>query len=249
MKKYKKFKGSALDKSLDIPNKSDAIIAQSLVSQQGRTGSEANTLDQSRIRSLLIKGFTIDEVKKMTKLDDKQIKLIAETVQGGDINQGSIDLYTELQRDLSKLVLLETQDGDKRDTNAILSAIKLQAELQEKKIQLDLAMKGKNFNPEKANSDYINTRDKEVLEMKNKGKTVQEIAKELGMSPSSVNQSLDRATFNLPTDLIGVSPSLITETRGLGKALRLDILRKAKEEKMNRPQVRSWINKLKNMGG
>ena len=133
---------------------------------------QTNTLDQSRIRSLLIKGFTIDEVKKMTKLDDKQIKSIAETVQGSDINQGSIDLYTELQRDLSKLVLLENQDGDKRDTNAILSAIKLQAELQEKKIQLDSKMKGRDFNAEKASSGYINTRDKEVLELQKQNKRI-----------------------------------------------------------------------------
>jgi DNA-directed RNA polymerase specialized sigma subunit len=182
----------------------------------------------------------------MTKLDDAQIKKVAESLNSSNINESSIDLYTELQRDLSKLVLIETQDGQKRDTNAILSAIKLQAELQEKKIQLDATIKGKSFNTEKVSNDYIITRDKEILEMEKQGKNFAEIAKELGMSPSSVNQALDRAKLALPDDLIGINPSFITETRGLGTALRIDILRKTKEDKMNRNQVRAWVNKLKN---
>jgi hypothetical protein len=218
-----------------------------LIDKKGITSPvETNTLDQSRIRSLLIKGFTIDEVKKMTKLDAKQIKSIAETVQGSDINQGSIDLYTELQRDLSKLVLLETQEGQKRDTNAILSAIKLQAELQEKKLQLDANMKGKSFSPTKVSKDYINTRDKEILEMEQGGMDYKKIAQVTGMSESSVNQALDRAKLELPDDLLGINPSIITETRGLSQEVRIDILRQAKQDGLNRNQVRSLVNQFKN---
>ena len=225
------------------PNKSISSSG-SITGQQ--TGSETNTLDQSRIRSLLIKGFTIDEVKKMTKLDAKQIKSIAEMVQGSDINQGSIDLYTELQRDLSKLVLLETQDGKKRDTNAILNAIKLQAELQEKKIQLNSAMQGKSFSASKVSKDYISNRDKEILEMEQGGMDYKKIAQATGMSESSINQALDRAKLILPDDLIGINPSIITETRGLAIDARIEILRRAKEDKLNRTQVRALANQLKN---
>ena len=232
--------------SLDITG---AGTHGSLIDKKEITSSaETNTLDQSRIRSLLIKGFTIDEVQKITKLSIVEIKEVAKSLNSNDINESSIDLYSELQRDLSKLVLLETQEKEKRDTNAILSAIKLQAELQEKKIQLDSILKGKSFNTEKVSHDYILTRDKEILEMEKSGKNFKEIAKELGMSPSSVNQALDRAKFILPDDLLGINPSLITETRGLGEPLRIEILRKAKEDKMNRSQIRNWVNKLKNEG-
>jgi hypothetical protein len=240
-------KGRTILYSGQAATTSERVKHGSLIDKKEITSSvETNTLDQSRIRSLLIKGFTIDEVKKMTKLDDAQIKKVAESLNSSNINESSIDLYTELQRDLSKLVLIETQDGQKRDTNAILSVIKLQAELQEKKIQLDATIKGKSFNTEKVSNDYIITRDKEILEMEKQGKNFAEIAKELGMSPSSVNQALDRAKLALPDDLIGINPSFITETRGLGTALRIDILRKTKEDKMNRNQVRAWVNKLKN---
>ena len=244
MKTYKK----SLNKSEKVSG-ADCIAGKldSNTTKQVQTGSETNTLDQSRIRSLLIKGFTIDEIKKMTKLDVKQIKSIAETVQGSDINQGSIDLYTELQRDLSKLVLLETQEGQKRDTNAILNAIKLQAELQEKKIQLNSTMQGKEFNPTKVSSDFISTRDKEILEMEQKGMTFEEIAKAVGISISGVNQALDRAKLQLPDDLIDINPSLITETRGLAIEARIDVLRRAKKDKLNRNQVRALTNQLKNV--
>lgn len=244
----KKGRTITLDKSA---NSSGVDKHGSLFDKKEITSSvETNTLDKSRIRSLLIKGFTIEEVQKMTKLGEKQIKLIAETVQGSDINQGSIDLYTELQRDLSKLVLLETkeslQEGAKRDTNAILNAIKLQAELQEKKIQLNSTMQGTSFSPSKVSKDYINTRDKEILEMEQGGMDYKKIAQITGMSESSVNQALDRAKLSLPDDLIGINPSIITETRGLATDVRIEILRKAKKDKLNRTQVRALANQLKN---
>jgi len=207
---------------------------------------ETNTLDQSRIRSLLIKGFTIDEVKRMTKLADRDIKKIAESIKHNDINQGSIDLYTELQRDLSKLVLLETQEGQKRDTTSILNAIKLQADLQEKKIQLNSSMNGGSFSPSKVSNDYITSRDKEILDMEESGMSPEEIKTKTGMSLSSINQALDRATLELPEDLFGTAPSLITETRGLDAEARINILRKAKEQRLNRNKVRAICTQLKN---
>ena len=241
--KFKSNKRNGNSVDIKTPNKSKSSYG-SITGQQ--TGSETNTLDQSRIRSLLVKGFTVDEVKKMTGLNEKQIKPIAESIKGGDINQGSIDLYNELQRDLSKLVLLETQEGTKRDTNAILNAIKLQVELQEKKLQLNATITGKSFSADKVSKDYIGTRDKEILEMRNNGSDLSEIAKITGMSPSSINQALDRATLALPDDLIGINPSIITETRGMPLDARIDILRKAKEQKLNRNQVRALTNQLKN---
>jgi lambda repressor-like predicted transcriptional regulator len=210
--------------------------------------SDSNSLDQSRIRSLLIKGFTIEEIKKLTKLTEKEIKKVAESVKFNNINESSIDLYTELQRDLSKLVLLETTPGQKRDTNAILNAIKLQADLQEKKIQLDSAMHGKSFSPEKVSSDYIHTRDHEILDMEKKGMSLEEISKSFGISISGVNQALDRAKFKLPEELSGINPGFITETRGLSNKLRLQVLKKVKDENLNRNSLRSLVNQLKNKG-
>ena len=218
------------------------------VSQRADNQSDSNSLDQSRIRSLLIKGFTIEEIKKLTKLTEKEIKKVAESVKFNNINESSIDLYTELQRDLSKLVLLETTPGQKRDTNAILNAIKLQADLQEKKIQLDSAMHGKSFSPEKVSSDYIHTRDKEILEMEQEGMKPEQIAKSIGISISGVNQALDRAKFKLPEELSGINPSFITETRGLSNELRLQVLKKVKDENLNRNSLRSLVNQLKNKG-
>ena len=147
---------------------------------------------------------------------------------------------------MSKLVLLETQDGQKRDTNAILNAIKLQAELQEKKIQLDSAMHGKSFSPSKVSKDYISNRDKEILEMIDGGMTLEKVAQTTGMSASSINQALDRAKLVLPDDLIGINPGFITETRGLPVDARIEVLRRAKEDKLNRNQLRALANQLKN---
>ena len=205
---------------------------------------ENNELDKQRIRGLIIKGFGKEEIEKITKL---QSTLIDEVTNGCiadrvDVTKSAVDLYSELQKDLAKLVMLET-NKDKRDAGTILNAIKLQAELQEKKLQLQ--SKGVS-SMEKISKNYIKKRDEEILEAKTNGATIEELIKTFDMSKSSINQSIDRASLELPDDLSEVNPSLISETRGLPKETRITIIRKALEEGLDRTQVRAMTNILKN---
>jgi hypothetical protein len=82
--------------------------------------------------------------------------------------------------------------------------------------------------------------------MEQDGMDYKKIAQVTGMSESSVNQALDRAKLELPDDLLGINPSIITETRGLSQEVRIDILRQAKQDGLNRNQVRSLVNQFKN---
>ena len=82
--------------------------------------------------------------------------------------------------------------------------------------------------------------------MKNEGKDMDQIAKELGISKSSVNQALDRAELSLPDDLKEANPSIISETRGLDKSIRIKIIRDAVQSDLNRTKVRDIVNKIKN---
>jgi len=204
---------------------------------------ENNELDKQRIKGLIIKGFGKEEINKITNLD---IKLIDEVTNGcivdrGDTTKSAVDLYSELQKDLAKLVMLET-NKDKRDAGVILNAIKLQAELQEKKLNLS---KGSSSIPH-ISKNYIKKRDDEILEAKNSGATIEELTKTFDMSKSSINQALDRAQLELPDDLSDANPSLISETRGLPKEARITIIRKALKEGLDRSQIRAMSNTLKN---
>jgi len=202
-----------------------------------------NELDKQRIRGLIIKGFGKEEIEKITSLSSV---LIDEVTNGciadrGDVTKSAVDLYSELQKDLAKLVMLET-NKDKRDAGTILNAIKLQAELQEKKLQLSKGLSS----VEKISKSYITRRDNDILEAKKNGATIEELTKTFDMSKSSINQALDRAQLELPDDLSEANPSLISETRGLPKETRITIIRKALDEGLDRTQVRAMSNILKN---
>ena len=212
-------------------------------------------LDKQRVRGLIIKGFGKEEIHKITKLDDDLIdQVISDMSSGeGDLSKNSIDLYSELQKDLAKLVMLESgtsKDGGKRDAGTILNAIKLQAELQEKKIQLQAMgnRNGKTLSLEKISKGYISDRDKEILDHRRLGLGFDELAKKFGMSKSSINQAIDRASLELPQDLQQeeISPSLISETRGLDKDTRIKIIRDALAQGLDRMQIRNMVNKIKN---
>jgi len=213
------------------------------VKQMGKKAKPNNELDKQRIKGLIIKGFGREEIAKITKL---RTTLIDEVTTGcmadrGDTTKSAVALYSELQKDLAKLVMLET-NKEKRDASTILNAIKLQAELQEKKLQLS---KGISVIP-KISKNYIKERDNDILEARNNGAPIDELTKTFEMSKSSINQAIDRASLKLPEELSEANPSLISETRGLSKKTRITIIRKALEEGLDRTQVRAMSNTFKN---
>lgn len=190
---------------------------------------------QRQIKSLAIKGFDKSEIAQLLDMEESDIKVDITT----DIAQNSEELYSELQKDLSKLVFTEI-NKPKRDSTVILNAIKLQADLQEKKITL--SKKVTNF---KVSNNYIHKRDEEMGELR-KTLSVEEIAKKLKVSEASVKQALDRHELNLPAELRDVSASIISETAQLQRDLRIKIIRDAKDNKRTKRDVRDIVTKIKN---
>jgi hypothetical protein len=192
---------------------------------------------KNKVKSLLLKGFNKEDVSKILKIDKKEIEDFSE-----DIKQNTFDLYSELQKDLSRLVFKEIEkDNDKRENQVILNAIKLQADLQEKK----LAIYKEKADIVKVSSDWIYKRDEEIAKLK-ESFTEEEIAKKLKISISSVNQALDRYKLNLPGELKSLNPSVISETIGLNREDRLKILKEAYKENYTKRQVRELVNNIKN---
>lgn len=192
---------------------------------------------KNQAKSLLLKGFNKEDVSKILKIDKQEIEGFSE-----DIKQNAFDLYSELQKDLSKLVFKEMEkDNDKRENQVILNAIKLQADLQEKK----LAIYKEKADIVKVSSDWIYKRDEEIAKLK-ESFTEEEIAKKLKISISSVNQALDRYKLNLPEELKSLNPSVISETIGLNKEDRLKILNEAYKNNYTKRQVRELVNNIKN---
>lgn len=206
-------------------------------------------VNAQKIKGLLIKGFSSNEIHNLTKIDDKEISEVVAKLNLNDLSQNSNELYTELQKDLAKLVFIETnaaaQPGGKRDSSTILNAIKLQAELQEKKLSLK-GISNKLANTESISKDYIYNRDKEILEAYNKMKDYNQVANHFKIGVTSVIHAVDRAQLDLPEDLRCLSPSIITESKGLPINKRLELLREVKEKGLSRTQVRSILTKYKN---
>jgi len=198
---------------------------------------------KNKINSLLLRGFNKDEIKSLLNITDE--KLINRSIKektSQHIDDNSFELYSELQKDLSKLVFTEMNSKDKKDSNVILNAIKLQSELQEKKINIK---KGK-VKSEKVSKDFIHDRDLEILKLKSQGMPDRDIAQKFGISEISLIWATDRATLNLPDNLKDLGPSLITETRGLPRNQRIKLLEQAKEEGWTRNQMRDIITNIKN---
>jgi orotate phosphoribosyltransferase-like protein len=193
------------------------------------------SVDKSKVRELFVKGFNKEDIAKILNVDIKEVVL-----KSKDLVEDSEDLYSALQRDLSKLVLTEMSKGN-RDTNVILNSIKLQSELQEKKLNLK-----NGFNSIKISKNYIYDRDEEIAKMKKEGMGVNDIAKKLKVSIQSVTQALDRNELKLPDELKTLSPTIISETKGLKKEVRLKILQDAFKNNLKRKDVRIIANKIKN---
>ena len=204
---------------------------------------------KTKIKSLILKGFNKEEIKSLLNVtDDKIINKCIKDSTEANIDDNSIDLYSELQKDLSKLVFTEMQNKEKRDPNVILNAVKLQAELQEKKLSLDKdSSKVKSrFSQSKVNKDYIYERDAQILELMKQGMPERDIAAKFGISEMSILWTKDRNSLDLPEHLKELSPSLINETRGLIKEERLKIIQDAYEKKMTKMQVRELVTNIKN---
>jgi len=205
---------------------------------------EEDSLLKNKIKSLLLKGFDNNEIGKLLNIpDDKVMKIIEEIDLSDDIKVNSVDYYSDLQKDLSKLVYSEL-NKESRDSNVILTAIKLQASLQEKKLFLGKQGGGRET---RISHQYIYERDNEIKELKELGKTDEEIAKELEMAPVSVYQANDRNALELSDALkMKLSPSIVTETKGLDLKRRMDLLQKAYDEDLTRAEVRKLRNEIKN---
>lgn len=197
-----------------------------------------DTLTKERVKGLLLKGFSIEEIAKLLGIDKKDVE--SGNFNINNIAENSLSLYTELQKDLSKLVLTE-MNKESRDSNVILNAIKLQAELQDKKLLLK-----KSGYTTKISKDYIYNRDEEINKLLKEGTSIKEIVKKFNISILSVKQAIDRYNLNLPEELKTLSPSIIAETMGLDKKTRLNILQDAYKNNYTRKQIREIVNKIKN---
>jgi len=205
---------------------------------------------KTKIKSLILKGFTKEEIKSLlNQKDDKLIDKCFQESANTHIDDSSIELYSELQKDLSKLVLTEMQNKEKRDPNVILNAVKLQAELQEKKLGLSKSSVRLKLDPSRVSKNFIYERDDEIAELKKQGIPDKEIASKFNISEISILWAMDRVNLNLPEHLKQLSPSLINETRGLNKEERLKILEDAYKNQMTKMQVRELVTNIKNKTG
>lgn len=191
-------------------------------------------INKARIKELAIKGFNKEEIAKLLKLKESEVELD----EVGDITASSELLYSALQKDLAKLVLTE-MNKESRDTNVILNSIKLQADLQEKKLGL------KRVTDVRISKNYIYDRDEEIATLK-KTLTDEEIAEKFNIGVLSIRQAIDRHSLNLPDELKTLSPTIISETKGLNKETRLKVLWDAYNNNLKRKEVRDISNKIKN---
>lgn len=192
---------------------------------------------ETKVKSLMLRGFSKDEIAKTFKIDIIEINKLPEVT---DLKINSESLYTDLQKDLAKLVYTEI-NKENRDNNVILNSIKLQAELQEKKLVL-----ARNIPETKVNKDYIYTRDKEIFQDLQDGLSQEEVAKKFNISKLSIKLAIDRYGLNLPEELQTLNPSIISETIGLDKNTRLKLLREAYNNNYTRKTIRNMVNKIKN---
>jgi len=192
--------------------------------------------NQQKINYLKRRGFNNQEVAKILKINQNEIK-----EQKLDIVQDSIELYSEMQKDLSKVILTEMNKKDKQDSTIILNSIRLQADLQEKKLVLN------KKSSSKISKNYIYERDQEIYKLIKQGVNESEVAKKFNIGILSVRASVDRAKLDLPEHLRELSPSVISETKALPKDKRIELIEKAYTNNLGREQVRKLVNEIKNL--
>jgi predicted DNA-binding protein YlxM (UPF0122 family) len=201
---------------------------------------------KGKVKGLLLKSFGCEEIANLLQIPKADVEAVSREIVGCSLQENSAELYSELQKDLSKLVLTEINKQD-RDSGVVLNAIRLQVEIQEKKLGL-LSKRGTAGDPSKISKDYIYERDEKMNDMLKKGKSKEEIAKEFQVSGLSVEQAIDRCQLNLPSELRTLSPSIIAETyfAGIDKQTRLRVLWDAYNNNLTRKQVRDMMTKIKN---
>jgi len=202
-------------------------------------------LIKGKVKGLLLKSFSSDEIASILQIQKEDVEVISKELIKGGLSENSNDLYNELQKDLSKLVLTE-MNKEGRDSGVVLNAIRLQVEIQEKKLGL-MNKTRMGTSPEKISKDYIYERDEKMNEQFKKGKKIPEIAKEFGVSNLSVEQAIDRQSLDLPDELKTLSPTIIAETHftGIDKATRLKVLQDAYNNNLTRKQVRDMMVSIK----
>jgi DNA-binding NarL/FixJ family response regulator len=175
---------------------------------------------ETKIKGLLLRGFSPEEISKLLNVP---VEDMADIKIDNDVSVNSSALFTDLQKDLSKLVLKEMQNSDS-DGTLILNAIRLQAELQDKKLMLSKSM----ITTSKLSRLFVKDRDKEIERLFKEGSTKDIIAKKLGISLIIIERALDRCNLGLNDELWeGLDATVITETAGLDNATRLKILEDA----------------------
>jgi predicted DNA-binding protein YlxM (UPF0122 family) len=199
---------------------------------------------RTKIKGLLLQNFSNDEVATILKINQEEILVVANELAAMPIQDNSTEYYKELQKELSKLVLTEINKPG-RDSGVVLNAIKLQAEIQEKKLALNKTIKS----GAKISKDYIYERDEKMYELSSQSNmSTLEIAKKFGVSNLTVENAIDRCSLQLPDELKTLSPSIIAETfiTGIDKESRMKILWNAYQNNLTRAQIRAQINELKN---
>lgn len=191
---------------------------------------------EDKILELKLKGFSEDEIIKIAKTNKSTVKKVS---LPDDVKEQSLLLYSFMQKDLSRLVMLETPKKD-RDSQVIFNAIKLQADLQQKKI--DIANVSKD-SVGKISKSWIMERDGQISAARLAGAKPEDIAKDFNLSVQSVRQALDRVELGLDFE---ISPSIISETIGLPKRMRLQVLKEAHSRNLSRDKVRKMANNIKN---
>jgi len=85
------------------------------------------------------KGFKNEVLSKSLGITEEKIKEIMSMIDVQDYRQQvaeTINLYTDIQTDLTIFIQEENKQGKDKDKTAILNALKHKMELQDKKIQL-----------------------------------------------------------------------------------------------------------------
>jgi len=202
-----------------------------------------DTIIKTKIKGLLLQNFSNDEVAKILNINQDDISSVAGELALMPMTENSTEYYKELQKELSKLVLTELNKSD-RDSNVILNAIKLQTEIQEKRLALNKVIKGN----EKISKDYIYERDEKMYEMYKQGSSISEIALKFSVGNLTVKDAIDRCNLELPDELKTLNPTIIAETyiNGIDKEARMKLLWNAYYNNLTRAQIRKQVNEIKN---
>ena len=205
--------------------------------------AELDELTKGKVKGLLLKSFNKEEIASLLQVPIADVEKISKEFIKMPLQENSAELYSELQKDLSKLVLTEI-NREGRDSGVVLNAIRLQVEIQEKKLGL---LNNKRMDPSKISKDYIYERDEKMNELYKKGKKITDIATEFKVSNLSVEQAIDRCSLELPDELKTLSPTIIAETQfsGIDRAIRLKVLRNAYDNHLTRKQVREIMVTIK----